>query len=256
MDEKNQLKEREKELNCLYQTDRLLSEENDLYKLLNELCKIIADAFLYPTLTRVKIRYFELIVCSPYFNVQKDNVRTNIMENGQIVGEILVYYSSDSGHETFKFLPEEKKLLESVGKRLSDYFSIRSTSCFLAKDRKNIFTLVRNEICNNAVNTMRFGDFGIKNIYLIGSVKNYIAGISSDIDLIIHFDGLKENAEKIKIWFEAWSASILSDSKYDNEIKDVNNLFDIHLITDKDIVQKNSYAVMIDSLYNNAKKIK
>ncbi|MDD3860203.1 MAG: hypothetical protein PHW83_08385 [Bacteroidales bacterium] len=256
MDERNQLREREKELNCLYETDKILSEENDLYKLLFYLCEIISKAFLYPSITRVKIRYLELVVCSPYFYPQKEHIKTFIIENGQPVGEIMVCYASEEGSSPYEFLPEEQKLLDSLGKRLSDYFFIRSSTCFLVKDRENVFSIIRNEICKSSVNSMNLKNFGIFSIYLIGSVKNFTAGISSDIDLIIHYNGKRENAEKIKIWFEAWSASVLSNSKYENEIRDVNNLFDIHLITNKDIVQKNSYAVMIDSLYNNAKLIK
>jgi len=256
MDEKNQLREREKELKCLYETDKLLSEENDLYLLLKELCKIVSEAFLYPSLARVKIRYRDLNVCSPYFSPQKDHIVANIIENGIPTGEIFVCYSSETENISFTFLAEERHLLDSIAKRLSDYFCIRGSSCFLVKDRKNFFSIVRKNICQNSIMNMDFSYFGIKNIYLIGSVKNFTAGIMSDIDLIIHYDGMKNNAEKIKIWFNAWSASVLTNTQFENEIKNTESLFDIHLITDYDIEEKNSYAVMINSLNNNAKLIK
>jgi len=256
MNESDKLKEREKELKCLYATDKLLESENDLFKLLTKLCLIISEAFLYPQLARVKIKYYDLVVSSPYFYPQKNHIEVKINENGKSVGEVFVCYTSETEEQSLPFLREEQDLLNAVGKKLSDYFRIRSSSCFLAVDKKNIFSIVRNKICQNSVQTMNFKEFGINCIYLIGSVKNFTAGINSDIDLIIYYDGLKRNKDKIKIWFEAWSASTISDIQYENEIKNTDNLFDIHLITDEDIKSNNSYAVMINSMYNNAKLIK
>jgi len=256
MDEKKQLEERNKELNCLYKTDNILSDEDDLFKVFNSLCQIIADAFLFPSLARVKIRYYDLAVCSPYFITEKDFIKTDISESGKTVGEIRVYYSTNPEPGMFPFLPEEQQLLDSLGKRLSDYFNIRKSSCFLAKDRKNVYSILRDEICRNAVDNLDLTSFGISAIYLIGSVKSFTSGIGSDIDLIINYDGLKESSEKIKIWFQAWSASITSNSNYEKSIQINGSLFDLHFITTKDIEEKNSYAIMIDSMYNNAKLIK
>jgi len=256
MNEKKQLEERNKELNCLYKTDNLLSDEDDLFKVFNSLCQIIADAFLFPSLARVKIRYHDLVVCSPYFITEKEFIKTNISESGKTVGEINVFYSTNPEPGIFPFLPEEQQLLDSLGKRLSDYFNIRKSSCFLAKDRKNIYSTLRNDICTKAVDALDFTSFGISAIYLIGSVKSFTSGIGSDIDLIINYNGSTENFEKITIWFQAWSASVATNSDYEKSIQIDGSLFDLHFITKKDIIEKNSYAIMIDSMYNNAKLIK
>jgi len=96
---------------------------------------------------------------------------------------------------------------------------------------------------------------GIQGIYLIGSVKRYLAAEGSDIDLMIHFRGndlqKSELLEVLRGWGE-WLAVINREvTGYKSE-----NLLDIHLITDDDIQKQTSFAVLIQSLDDRAKPIR
>jgi len=44
--------------------------------------------------------------------------------------------------------------------------------------------------------------FGVKSLYLIGSTSDGTAGLRSDIDLIIHFDGSESQKEELIHWLE------------------------------------------------------
>jgi pyruvate,water dikinase len=86
--------------------------------------------------------------------------------------------------------------------------------------------------------------FNVKAVYLIGGVKNASAGPQSDIDLLVHFGGTKEQERELMSWFEGWSLA-LSQVNFLRTGYRTRGLLDIHLVTDKDIANKTGYASKI-----------
>jgi predicted nucleotidyltransferase len=254
MDEKKQLEERKKELKCLYQTDKLLSDTKDIYAVFHELIQILSEAFLYPHLVRINISYRDMNIKSAYFQSSTNFISTKLIENGEDAGEIKVYYCYDVSSIGNPFLPEENEMLESVAKRLNAFLS--SLNRDKITENNEMFSSIRLEICNDAVNSLDFEMYQIENIYLAGSVKNMTAGSGSDIDLIIHDRGNPEFREKIKIWFSAWSAMAMLNPANKNIIENKEELFELHFISDQNIANNDSYAVMTKSVMNSAKLLK
>lgn len=95
---------------------------------------------------------------------------------------------------------------------------------------------------------------GVKNIYLFGSVKNANAGPASDIDLLIHFTGNRQQKAKLLAWLEGWSLC-LDHFNYLKTGYRTGGLLDVHLITDEDIANKDSYALKIGAVTDAAKKL-
>jgi len=93
--------------------------------------------------------------------------------------------------------------------------------------------------------------FLVKGIYLFGSTNNGTARLNSDIDLLIHFDGNKEQKDMLNTWLHGWSVALSELNYIKTGYKSVG-LLDIHYITDKDIIDKTSYAIKIDSIYDPA----
>jgi predicted nucleotidyltransferase len=88
------------------------------------------------------------------------------------------------------------------------------------------------------------GRFGVKAMYLFGSTQNATAGPQSDIDLLIHFDGTPTQEKDLMTWLEGWSLCL----SYINYLKTgykTDGLLSVHLVTDKDIQNRTSYAVKI-----------
>ena len=112
----------------------------------------------------------------------------------------------------------------------------------------------RMEISEYIASQLNSEQFGVKNLYIFGSVKNASSGPSSDIDLIVHFDGTEEQKEKLKIWFNAWSMC-LDHINYLKTGYRSGGLLDIHYITDEDIKNKTSYAVKINAVTDAAKRL-
>ena len=104
--------------------------------------------------------------------------------------------------------------------------------------------------------TIEFERFGIKAVYLIGSVKTATAGPCSDIDLLVHCEDDAEKHESLRWFCEGWGRclSILNEDKTGYQVK--GSLIDLHIITDQDIEKQTSFAVMLESIDNSARLLR
>ncbi|HOD17336.1 MAG TPA: PEP/pyruvate-binding domain-containing protein [Candidatus Cloacimonadota bacterium] len=94
--------------------------------------------------------------------------------------------------------------------------------------------------------------FGIKAMYVIGSVKNANAGPASDIDLIVHTDGDPEKRKLLDLWLQGWS-QCLAEMNFLRTGYRSNGLLDVHYITDQDIKEKTSFAAKINAVTDAAR---
>lgn len=96
--------------------------------------------------------------------------------------------------------------------------------------------------------------FGVKAFYLIGSTKNATAGPGSDIDILLHFEGTEDQRRELKLWLEGWSRCLAEMNFLRTGFRS-EGLLDVHLITDKDISGRSTYAVKIDAVTDPARKL-
>lgn len=146
--------------------------------------------------------------------------------------EALAYFTSAKGKETADYIysdTEDKK-----------------------KDDSWKWRLVMAEKIAASIDPERFG---VKNMYVFGSTKNATSGPGSDIDLLIHFEGSDEQRKELNIWLEGWGIC-LAELNYHKTGYKTDNLLDVHIITDEDIKNKNSYAIKINAVTDAAKKLK
>ena len=97
-------------------------------------------------------------------------------------------------------------------------------------------------------------EFGVKAFYLIGSTKNATAGPASDIDILLHFQGNEEQAKELMLWLEGWSRC-LAEINFLRTGYRTDGLLDVHLVTDRDIAERSSFAVKIDAITDPARKL-
>ena len=96
--------------------------------------------------------------------------------------------------------------------------------------------------------------FGVKAFYVIGSTKNATAGPQSDIDLLVHFEGLEEQRRDLLLWLEGWSRSLAETNFFRTGYR-CDGLLDVCLITDIDIAQRSPYAVKIGAITDPAREL-
>lgn len=96
--------------------------------------------------------------------------------------------------------------------------------------------------------------FGVKALYIIGSVKNATAGPQSDIDLLVHFQGTKKQRLELLLWLEGWSLC-LAELNFQRTGYQSSGLLDVHMVSDEDIVRQTSYAVKIGAVTDAARPL-
>ncbi len=96
--------------------------------------------------------------------------------------------------------------------------------------------------------------FGVDGFYIFGSTKNATAGPKSDIDILLHFIGTQAQREALQIWLEGWSLC-LDGANFLRTGYRTGGLLDVHIVTDADIAQKNSYAAKINAVTDAARPL-
>jgi predicted nucleotidyltransferase len=96
--------------------------------------------------------------------------------------------------------------------------------------------------------------FGVEAFYVFGSTKNANAGPASDIDLLIHFRGTKDQRADLMNWLEGWSLC-LAESNFLRTGYQGAGLLDVHIITDEDIVKRDSFAIKIGAITDPAREL-
>jgi len=96
--------------------------------------------------------------------------------------------------------------------------------------------------------------YGVEGLYVVGSTKEATARPRSDIDLIVHFSGSQEQKDKLDNWFSRWDKRLVQQNEERTDIE-LNEILDVHYVTDEDIEKNNSWASHINSRYRSATKI-
>lgn len=96
--------------------------------------------------------------------------------------------------------------------------------------------------------------WGIKGMYVIGSVKNASAGPASDIDLLVHDQGPGASRARLQVWLDGWSRA-LAEMNYLRTGYNCSGLLDVHFVTDADIERKTSFAAKIGAVTDAARPL-
>ena len=270
------LKEREKELKCLYKVNEIINENLPVDDFLMEIVKHIWGGWQYPVILRVKIQYEDKVYKEDDWTETEWLQSADIVIDDRVYGKIEVYYTQfrkligDS-----QFLPEEQKLLNTIAANISAYIFnqklLETVKTFeqediedeeKARDASGLLPVQfdihwkwRNEMVHKIAEKLDFGKMGVEAVYLIGSTKNATCGPASDIDLLINFRGDDSQEKELRAWINGWSLC-LSELNYLKTGYRSEGLIDLHLVTDKDIEEKNSFASMIGSVNNGAQLIR
>lgn len=272
----NTLREREKEMKCFYKVQEIMHENLPVDDFLMEIVKHIWGGWQYPMITRIKILYEDREYKEPGWTETEWFQCADIVIDEKLFGRIEVYYTQFKQLVgSSQFLPEEQKLLNTIAANISNYIfskKLMETLEAIKQDhqpeegeRENLFDLLpvipdvhwlwRMEMVNKIAERLDLEKFGAEAMYLIGSTKNATCGPGSDIDILLHFRGNQRQACELKSWFRGWS-ECLSEINYAKTGYQTDGLIDLHIISDKDIRDKTSFAVMIGSVTNSAKLIK
>ena len=135
----NELKERAKELNCLYEIQELIGDrELKTDEVLLGLIEIIPQGWQYPEICLAKITYQNLLFQSPDFKKTNWVLSSNIVVQDEVVGSLQVFYTEERPEcDNGPFLKEEKKLINNIAEQIGRYFFYKKLrSVFEEKKQK------------------------------------------------------------------------------------------------------------------------
>jgi len=271
------LKEREKELNCLYTIENLLIDDKiPLDKILHELTYAIPPGWQYSTVCECRITIENKSFMTEDFSETEYMHSVDIIAGEHVAGKIDIAYTQLIRlHRGLAFLPEEEKLLNSIACMLGRTIfrrKLKSTLDYLksSREKKGLQydeDMVLNpdsdqhwkwryEIVEKISEHLDLDHFGLKGVNLIGSTKNANAGPRSDIDILVHSDGNKKKMENLKLWMQGWGLCLNELNFLKSGYRSHDSLIDLHIITDENIRKNDSYACLINAVTDRARPIK
>ncbi len=114
----------------------------------------------------------------------------------------------------------------------------------------------RYDMAQAIAGSLDMRSYGVKALYLIGSVKTGDVGPCSDIDLLAHCTGDKQKHKLLHAWCEGWGLALALTNDCRTGYDTRGSLVDLHIITDEDIKQKDSFAVMLESVNNKPRLLR
>lgn len=94
----------------------------------------------------------------------------------------------------------------------------------------------------------------VKGVYLYGSVKNGTARPDSDINILVHFTGNKNQLFRLESWFEGWSLA-LAEINYSRSGVRLDGLLDVTYLSDAEVAAGVGLAGMIGAVTNAAQPL-
>lgn len=203
------LQEREKELRCLYQIQRLtLAPTAPLETVFQKTTDVVPIGWQHPETTGCCIEYFGRRYAGANFSTEAPGLTEPIRMGGRAIGSIAISDRALSGPEAF--LTEERLLLETLSWLLSNFVEWRHLGILgkrLPSSRDSHWQW-RERLLNGIVEKFDESKFGSAEIHLGGSTERGEASHGSDIDLYILHKGTELEKERFQYWLDGWSQSV------------------------------------------------
>lgn len=114
------LRERVKELTCLYGLAQLVEETKSIEDILEETLKLLPPAWQYPEHTSARITFDGKTFAAPDFDKAKSKQSANIVVDGNKRGKIEVVYTKEMPElDEGPFLKEERDLIDTLSKEIA-----------------------------------------------------------------------------------------------------------------------------------------
>ena len=202
------LRERAKELSCIYSVSAALSRRDEAPQVVFRwVLDAIPPAWQYPADTTARIEYLGRTHALPDFVDTPWRLRSAISVWRTSVGAIEVHYKQEKPTAwEGPFLREERELLDNIAHRIGEYLEWKQRE--LSGERLGAAPehwRWRQRFAERIASAVDPARFGVQSIYLFGSTEAGNADIGSDIDLIVVCDGDAGQRRDLQTWLEGWS---------------------------------------------------
>jgi hypothetical protein len=109
----------------------------------------------------------------------------------------------------------------------------------------------RQRMAETVASRLEAERFGVRGLYLIGSVKTAMAGPESDIDFLVHFSGTEAQRRELESWFDGWSQALSEFNALRTGTR-LERLLDVHFIGDEEVSGRVGLAAKIGGVTDEA----
>jgi hypothetical protein len=209
------LRERAKELRCIYSVSAALSRRDEPPQVVFRwVLDAIPPAWQYPTDTTARIEYLGRTHALPDFIDTPWRLRSPISVWRTSVGAIEVHYKQEKPTAwEGPFLREERELLDNMAHRIGEYLEWKQRE--LGGERLGAAPehwRWRQRFAERIASAIDPARFGVEAINLFGSTEAGNADIGSDIDLIVVRGGDARQRSDLHLWLEGWSLCLAETS--------------------------------------------
>lgn len=200
------LRERAKELRCLYAVDSVISDRAQTpAQVFVGVLDAIPQGWRHPELTGARIEYLGRNYVGPGYASDESSQSEPLRLWNNQVGRILVSMRAAPNADP-SFLPEEGELLRRIATRISEYLEWKHTELLgerTAATRDH--WAWRQRFAEALADRLDPARFGVARIFVGGSTARGDAGPGSDIDLYVLGNGSPAQRAELELWIEGWS---------------------------------------------------
>jgi hypothetical protein len=210
------LRERAKELRCLYDVGAALARREDPPQVaFAGVLAAIPSGWQHSDDTTCRIEYFGRTHAREDFAETPWKMRAPILVVRVPVGTIEVAYRHEHP-PAFEdpFLAQERELLDRIARRLGEFLEWKHRE--LGGERIGAdpeYWRWRERFAERIAARLDPARFGVERVYLFGSTQSGEAGVSSDIDLMIVHVGDERSKHDLQLWLEGWSLCLAEASR-------------------------------------------
>jgi hypothetical protein len=202
------LRERAKELRCIYNVAAALSRREEAPQVVFRwVLDAIPPAWQYPQSTTARIEYLGRTHALPDFKDTPWRLRSPISVWRTTVGAIEVHYKREKPTAwEGPFLREERELLDNIAHRIGEYLEWKQRE--LSGERLGAAPehwRWRQRFAERIASAIDPVRFGVHSVYLFGSTEAGNANVGSDIDLFVVCDCEARQQRDLEMWMEGWS---------------------------------------------------
>lgn len=236
MNEFHSLREREKELRCLYRVDEAVARRDEgIEAVFEEILTAIPSGWLAPEETAGRIRFFGRDYVGLGFDGRAPSISEPIRLWGVPVGTIDVARRvKNPDPDEPSFLREESALLASIADRLGGFLEWKQTELLgmrvPARPEHWRWREEQARLIAARIDSVRYA---VLAIYLGGSTGHGTAGPASDIDLYIVFRGDDAQRSELAAWLDGWSRCLAEIAYRRTGYSFETGLLDIHWLREE-----------------------
>ncbi|MGE3780547.1 MAG: nucleotidyltransferase domain-containing protein [Pirellulaceae bacterium] len=200
------LRERAKELRCLYSLDAVFADRaqtpvNVFLRVVQE----IPAGWQRPESTGARIEYLGRSYVGPGFTNDGQMMSEPIRLWGSEIGRVSVSVREPEATDQL-FLEDEAELLRRIAGRLEEYLDWKHAELLGERPAsvRNHWAW-RQRFAEALADNIQPARWGVSRMFIGGSTSRGDAGPASDIDLYIIFAGSDQQKRDLSLWLEGWS---------------------------------------------------